>query len=152
LDRPPPASWASPGAAGILVARRAGRWTDRVGVKLVVLAGICSMVAAWVAMGFGELWIAAVVRRRDAARHRPAHGDSPQSNAGQHRGARLTHARKHPLRPAHVERNAVDAFLTSWTSAHYGWLGVCGVAMTATITALLINLGVLPVGKTEAAP
>ena len=45
--------------------------------------------------------------------------------------------------------NAVGAFLTSWTFAHHGWLAVCGVAMTATVIALLIHLGVLPVGKTE---
>ena len=50
-----------PGAAGILVARPAGRLTDRIGLRPVVLAGICSMMAAWVAMGFGEWSIFAVV-------------------------------------------------------------------------------------------
>jgi hypothetical protein len=44
--------------------------------------------------------------------------------------------------------NAVGAFLTSWTFAHFGWLAVCGVAMTASVIALLIHLGVVPVGKT----
>jgi MFS family permease len=44
--------------------------------------------------------------------------------------------------------NAVGAFLMSWTFAHFGWFGVCGVALIAIVIALLIHLGVLPVGKT----
>jgi MFS family permease len=48
-----------PGSAGILVARSAGRWTDRVGVMPVVLVGICSMLAAWIAMGVGAWFLAA---------------------------------------------------------------------------------------------
>jgi hypothetical protein len=35
----------------------------------------------------------------------------------------------------------------SWTFAHYGWLAVCAVGMTAIVIALLIHVGVLPVGK-----
>jgi len=37
--------------------------------------------------------------------------------------------------------NAVGAFLTSWTFAHFGWLAVCGVALIATVAALLVHLG-----------
>jgi MFS family permease len=48
--------------------------------------------------------------------------------------------------------NAVGAFLTSWTFAHFGWLAVCGVAMTAMVIALLIHLGALPVGKVDSPP
>jgi hypothetical protein len=48
--------------------------------------------------------------------------------------------------------NAVGAYLTSWAFAHYGWLAVCGVTMTATVIALLIHLGVLPVGKSAPSP
>ena len=50
-----------PGAAGILVARPAGRWTDRVGLRPVVLAGICFMMAAWIVMAAGIWSIAAIV-------------------------------------------------------------------------------------------
>jgi predicted MFS family arabinose efflux permease len=40
-----------PGAAGILVARPAGRWMDRAGVGPVVLTGIFLMLTAWITMG-----------------------------------------------------------------------------------------------------
>ena len=137
-----------PGAAGIFVARPAGRWTDRAGVMPVVLAGICSMLAAWIAMGFGVWSIAAVVvgailldcglRAAMVANQTLVNSAVPDSRA-----------RGNTLFGLHVwSGNAVGAFLTSWTFAHYGWLAVCGVAMAATVVALLIHLDVLPVGKT----
>ena len=43
--------------------------------------------------------------------------------------------------------NAVGAFLTSTAYALYGWLAVCAIAMTASILALLIQLGIVQVGK-----
>jgi MFS family permease len=138
-----------PGSAGILVARPAGRWTDRAGVMPVVLTGICSMIAAWVAMGFGVWSIAAVVigamlldcglRMAMVANQTLVNSAVPDSRA-----------RGNTLFALHVwSGNAVGAFLMSWTFAHFGWLAVCGVAMTAIIIALLIHSGVIPVGKTE---
>ena len=47
--------------------------------------------------------------------------------------------------------NAVGAFLTSTAFALYGWLAVCAIAMTASICALLIQLGIVPVGKVKPA-
>ena len=44
--------------------------------------------------------------------------------------------------------NAVGAFLSSTAFALYGWLAVCAIAMTASIGALLIHRGILPVGRT----
>jgi predicted MFS family arabinose efflux permease len=138
-----------PGAAGIFVARPAGRWTDRAGVMPVVLTGICSMMAAWVAMGFGVWSIAAVIigailldcglRAAMVANQTLVNSAVPDSRA-----------RANTLFGMHVwGGNAVGAFLMSWTFAHFGWLAVCGVAMTAIIIALLIHLGVLPVAKPE---
>ncbi|HUP94722.1 MAG TPA: MFS transporter [Burkholderiales bacterium] len=138
-----------PGAAGILVARPAGRWTDRAGVMPVVLTGICSMLAAWVAMGFGVWSIAGVVvgavlldcglRAAMVANQTLVNSAVPDSRS-----------RANTLFGLHVwTGNAVGAFLTSWTFAHFGWLAVCGVAMTAIIIALLIHLGYLPVGKSN---
>ncbi|HEY4646834.1 MAG TPA: MFS transporter [Steroidobacteraceae bacterium] len=137
-----------PGAAGILVARPAGRWTDRAGIVPVVLTGICAMLAAWIAMGFGVWSVAAVVigailldcglRTAMVANQTLVNSAVPDSRA-----------RANTLFGVHVwSGNAVGAFLTSWTLAHFGWLAVCGVAMTAIVIALLIHLGVLPVGKT----
>jgi predicted MFS family arabinose efflux permease len=138
-----------PGSAGILVARRSGRWMDRAGVQPVVLAGICSMMAAWVAMGFGVLSIAGVVvgamlldiglRTALVANQTLVNTAVPDSRA-----------RANTLFGLHVwSGNAVGAFLTSWTFAHYGWLAVCGVAMTAIVIALLMHLDVLPIGETD---
>jgi predicted MFS family arabinose efflux permease len=137
-----------PGAAGILVARPAGRWTDRAGVMPVVLTGICTMLTAWIFMGLGVWSVAAVVigaflldsglRAAMVANQTLINSAAPDSRA-----------RANTLFGFHAwGGNAVGAFLTSWTFAHFGWLAVCGVAMTAMVFALLIHLGVLPVGKT----
>ena len=45
--------------------------------------------------------------------------------------------------------NALGAFLMSWAFAQFGWLAVCGVALTATVIALLIHLRIFPVEKTK---
>jgi predicted MFS family arabinose efflux permease len=138
-----------PGAAGILVARPAGRWMDRAGVMPVVMAGIVSMLVAWIIMGFGAWSIAAVVagailldcglRAAMVANQTLVNAAVPDSRA-----------RANTLFGLHVwGGNAVGAFLMSWTFAHFGWFGVCGVALIAIVIALLIHLGVLPVGKTE---
>src|SRR5690606_26750594 len=50
-----------PGAAGILVARPAGRWTDRSGPLPVVTAAACTMLAAWLTFGFSAWTLAAVI-------------------------------------------------------------------------------------------
>jgi len=136
-----------PGAAGILVARPAGRWTDRVGATPVVLAGIVSMLAAWAAMALGVWSIAAVVvgamlldcglRAAMVANQTLINTAAPDSRG-----------RANTLFGVHVwTGNAVGAWLTSWAFAQFGWLAVCGVAMAATVFALLIHLGVLPVGE-----
>jgi predicted MFS family arabinose efflux permease len=136
-----------PGAAGILVTRPAGRWTDRAGVKPVVLAGVVSMLAAWVVMGFGVWSITAVIvgamlldcglRAAMVANQTLINTAVPDSRA-----------RANTLFGVHVwTGNAVGAWLTSWAFAQYGWLAVCGVGMGATLIALLIHLDWLPVGK-----
>ena len=135
-----------PGAAGIFVARPAGRWTDRAGVAPVVLAGIFSMLGAWVAMGAGTWAIAGVVvgailldcglRLAMVANQTLINSAVPDSRA-----------RANTLFGVHVwTGNAVGAYLTSWAFAELGWLAVCGVAMSATVIALLVHLDVLPVG------
>ena len=137
-----------PGAAGILIARPAGRWTDRAGVNPVVLAGTGLMLAAWVVMGFGVWSIAAVIvgamlldcglRAAMVANQTLINTAVPDSRA-----------RANTLFGVHVwTGNAVGAYLTSWAFAEHGWLAVCGVAMMATVVALLVHLDSLPVAKT----
>jgi MFS family permease len=120
---------------------------DRAGIKPVVLTGICAMLAAWIAMGFGVWSVAAVVigailldcglRAAMVANQTLVNSAVPDSRS-----------RANTLFGLLVwSGNAVGAFVMSWTFAHFGWLAVCGVALTATVIALLIHLGVLPVGK-----
>jgi MFS family permease len=138
-----------PGAAGIFVARPAGRWTDHSGVRPVVMASLCSMLCAWIAMGLGVWSVAAVVvgailldcglRAAMVANQTLVNTAVPDSRA-----------RANTLFGLHVWcGNAVGAGIASWVFAHFGWLAVCAVAMTAVVVALLIHLGVLPVGKTS---
>lgn len=129
-----------PGASGILVARPAGRWMDRAGVRPVVLTSIVSMLAAWIAMGFGVWSIAAVVvgamlldcglRAAMVANQTLVNSTVPDSRA-----------RANTLFGLHIwGGNALGAYLASWTFAQFGWLAVCGMALTATIAALLVHL------------
>ena len=138
-----------PGAAGILVARAAGRWTDRIGSRPVVLAGICSMMAAWVVMGLGVLSIVAIImgamlldiglRAVMVANQTLVNSAVPDSRA-----------RANTLFGMHVwSGNATGAFLASWAFAQFGWLAVCGVAMMASIIALLIHLYGVPFGEAD---
>ena len=137
-----------PGASGILVARPAGRWVDRAGVRPVVMTSIISMLAAWIAMGFGLWAIAPLVlgamlldcglRAAMIANQTLVNTAVPDSRA-----------RANTLLGLHIwGGNAVGAYLASSAFAHSGWLAVCGVALTATIVALLIHLRVGPAAKT----
>ncbi|HYH43044.1 MAG TPA: MFS transporter [Burkholderiales bacterium] len=129
-----------PGSSGILIARAAGRWTDRAGLRPVVLVGICSMIAAWVAMAFGDWSIVAIVigaalldiglRAAMVANQTLINSAVPDSRG-----------RSNTVFALHVwTGNSVGAFLASWSFANYGWLAVCGVAMTAIVIALLLHL------------
>jgi predicted MFS family arabinose efflux permease len=136
-----------PGSAGILATRPAGRWMDRAGLRPVVLTGICSLMAAWLAMSFGVWSIIAVfigamlldvgLRTAMVANQTLVNTAVPDSRA-----------RANTVFGLHVwTGNAVGAFLASWSFAHYGWLAVCGVAMMTAVIALLIHLGVVRVGE-----
>lgn len=138
-----------PGAAGILVARPAGRWMDRSGAVPVVTTGVCIMVAAWLAFGFAATSIAFVVlgailldcglRTAMVANQTLVNASVPDSRA-----------RANTIFGMHVwSGNAVGALLTSTAFAMYGWLAVCAIAMTASLGALLIHWGVVPVGRVK---
>lgn len=141
-----------PGAAGILVARPAGRWMDRSGAVPVVTTGIGVMIAAWLVFGFAAWSIVFVVigaicldcglRTAMVANQTLVNTAVPDSRA-----------RANTIFGMHVWcGNAVGAFLTSTAFALYGWLAVCAIAMTASLCALLIHWGVIPVGKASAKP
>ena len=138
-----------PGAAGILVARPAGRWMDRAGSVPVVTTGVCVMIAAWLAFGFAAFSIAFVVlgailldcglRTAMVANQTLINAAVPESRA-----------RANSIFGIHVwGGNATGALLTSTAFAMSGWLAVCAIALAASTTALLIHKGVIPVGRAK---
>ncbi len=136
-----------PGAAGILVARPAGRWMDRSGAAPVVTTGVCVMIAAWLAFGFAAWSIAFValgailldcgLRTAMVANQTLVNSALPDSRA-----------RANTIFGMHVWcGNAVGALLTSTAFAWFGWLAVCAIALAASALALLIHRGFIPLGK-----
>ncbi len=140
-----------PGAAGILVARPAGRWMDRSGAVPVVTTGVCVMISAWLAFGFAATSVAFVVLGAillDCGLRTAMVANQTLINAA----APDARARANTIFGMHVWcGNAVGAFLTSSAFAMYGWLAVCAIAMAASIGALLIHCGIVPVGRVKPA-
>ena len=136
-----------PGAAGILVARPAGRWMDRSGAAPVVTTGVCVMICAWLAFGVSSASIAFVVAGAvmlDCGLRTAMVANQTLVNTA----VKDSRGRANTIFGMHVWcGNAVGAFLASTAFALYGWLAVCAIAMTASIIALLIQLGIVPVGK-----
>jgi predicted MFS family arabinose efflux permease len=138
-----------PGAAGILVARPAGRWMDRSGAAPVVMTGVSVMIAAWLAFGFAPLSIAFMVlgailldcglRTAMVANQTLVNSAAPDSRA-----------RANTIFGMHVWcGNAVGAFVMSTAYALHGWYAVCAIALAASAGALLIHKGIIPIGKAK---
>jgi predicted MFS family arabinose efflux permease len=129
-----------PGAAGILVARPAGRWTDRSGPMKVVTTALCTMAAAWVAFGFSAWSMVAVVAGAillDCALRAAMVANQTLVNTV----VPDARARANTIFGTHVwAGNATGAFLASSVFAHFGWLAVCAVAFTATSLALAVHV------------
>jgi predicted MFS family arabinose efflux permease len=136
-----------PGAAGILIARPAGRWMDRSGPAPVVTSGVGMMICAWLAFGLSAASIAFVVAGAlmlDCGLRTAMVANQTLINAAMHD----SRGRANTIFGMHVWcGNAVGAFLASTAFALHGWLAVCAIAMTASVFALLIQLGIVPVGK-----
>jgi predicted MFS family arabinose efflux permease len=132
-----------PGAAGILVARPAGRWTDRSGPLKVVTAAVIVMLTAWIVLGFSMVTIVAAVagvilldcalRAAMVANQTLVNSIVPDSRA-----------RANTVFGTHVwAGNATGALVASAAFAHAGWLGVCAAAIVATCAALLLHFRAL---------
>jgi len=126
-----------PGAAGVLVARPAGRLADRRGVRGVVTAGICLVLAAYLTFGLAVLSVAAVVvgailqdfglRAAMVANQTLVTGADPE-----------TRSRANTVFALHVwGGNATGAFIASTAWTHAGWLGVCASGVVAALVALI---------------
>ena len=126
-----------PGAAGVLVARPAGRLADRRGVHGVVTAGICLVLAAYLTFGLAVLSVAAVVvgailqdcglRAAMVANQTLVTGSDPE-----------TRSRSNTVFALHVwGGNATGAFIASTAWTYAGWLGVCAGGVVAALVALI---------------
>jgi predicted MFS family arabinose efflux permease len=129
-----------PGAAGILVARPAGRWMDRKGVGPVVTTGIALVMAAYLVFGFGVTTIAAIVagavlldsglRAAMVANQAFVTGVDAE-----------TRSRSNTVFSVHNWGGyATGAFLASIAWSRFGWLGVCAVGIVASAAALALYL------------
>lgn len=129
-----------PGAAGIFVARPAGRWTDRSGAVTVVTIAIVTMVAAWIVLAFGAWTLSAIVvgvMLLDCALRSAMVANQTLANTV----VPHARARANTIFGTHVwAGNSTGAFLASNAFAHYGWPAVCAVALCASSAALAIHL------------
>jgi len=130
---------AIPGAAGLLLARSAGRWTDRHGAFPVVTMGVCLVLAAYVVFAFAPSWVGAAIagavlldcglRSALVANQTLITSVAPEARS-----------RFNTVFGAHIwGGNAVGAFLASTALAQYGWLAVCAIAVSASCIALLVQ-------------
>ena len=129
---------AIPGAAGILVSRAAGRWTDRSGAAPVVMAASLGVIVAFAVLAFASLSVVAVMigailldaglRAAMVANQTLVIGISPEA-----RGRAST------VLMVHVwGGNAVGAWMASMALTGFGWLAVCGLCFSAAALALMI--------------
>jgi predicted MFS family arabinose efflux permease len=129
-----------PGAAGILVARPAGRWMDLKGVGPVVTTGIALVIGAYLVFGFGIVAIGAIVagavlldsglRAAMVANQAFVTGADPE-----------TRSRSNTVFSVHNWAGyATGAFVASIAWSRFGWLGVCAVGVVASGAALAVYL------------
>ena len=129
-----------PGAAGLLIARPAGRWMDRSGARPVVVTGIGCLFAAWMTLGLSAWSVVVVIvgavlldcglRASMVANQTLVNSAVPEARS-----------RANTLFGAHVwSGNAMGAFLASSAFARFGWLAVCTICMLAAGLALGMHL------------
>jgi predicted MFS family arabinose efflux permease len=128
-----------PGAAGVLIARAAGRWMDRSGVRPVVSAGAALVIVAFVVFSLAGWLVAAVavgaalldcgLRAAMVANQAYIIGLDPSARS-----------RSNTVLAVHIwGGNATGAFVASTAWTLVGWLGVCAVGIVAASTALVVQ-------------
>jgi len=128
-----------PGAAGLLVARPAGRALDRHGPGPVVVAGIAVFASAFIVLALGAYTFIAVLigavlldcglRAAMVANQTLVTSVDPSARS-----------RLNTLFQAHMwGGNAAGAVVASAVLTQAGWVAVCGVALTSAIAALALQ-------------
>jgi predicted MFS family arabinose efflux permease len=129
-----------PGAAGILVARPAGRWMDLRGAGPIITTGIALVIAAYAVFSFGVLWagalaLGAVLLDCGLRAAMVANQTTVNSLAADAR------SRSNTVFGVSVwTGNATGAFLASTALAYSGWLAVCALSILAATAALGVQL------------
>jgi MFS family permease len=131
---------AIPGAAGALLARPAGRWMDRHGVRPTVIAATCMVIAAYLA--YGLVWVSVASVAVAAALL-----DSGVRSAAVANQTLITNlnpaarSRSNTVYTAHTFGGyAVGAFVATLAWVHAGWAGVCATGLILAVAALLLRL------------
>jgi predicted MFS family arabinose efflux permease len=129
-----------PGAAGVLVARPAGRWVDLYGAGPIVRAGIALIIVSWAVFALGVWWAAALaigaaVLDCGLRASMVANQTVINSLAADARSRSNT-----VFGLAVWSGNATGAFVASSALAHAGWLAVCGICALAAAAALVVQL------------
>jgi predicted MFS family arabinose efflux permease len=131
---------AIPGAAGILIARPAGRWLDLRGPAPIVTSGIALILAAYGVFVFGVWWPAALaagaalldcgLRAAMVANQTVVNSLVPEARS-----------RSNTVFGLSVwSGNAIGAFIATSALAHSGWLMVCVISALAAVLALGVQL------------
>ena len=129
-----------PGAAGILIARPAGRWTDLRGAGPIVALGAALIIAAYVVLAVGLWWVPAIalgailldcgLRAAIVPNQTLVNTLAPDARS-----------RSNTVFGISVwSGNAAGAFVASTALAHGGWLAVCLIAALSASTALAVQL------------
>jgi predicted MFS family arabinose efflux permease len=131
---------AIPGAAGILIARPAGRWLDLRGPGPIVTTGIALIFAAYGVFAFGLWWPAALavgaalldcgLRAAMVANQTIVNSLAPDARS-----------RSNTVFGLSVwSGNAIGAFIATSALAHSGWLAVCALSALAAALAFGVQL------------
>ena len=128
-----------PGAAGVLIARTAGRTMDRRGAGPVVATGIALVMAAFAVFALGQWWVAALAL--GAALLDCGLRAAMVANQTLVTSADATaRSRFNTVFAAHIwGGNALGAFLATTALTRVGWLAVCVLAFASATLALLMQ-------------
>jgi predicted MFS family arabinose efflux permease len=129
-----------PGAAGVLIARPAGRWMDVRGPYPVVSLGISLVLAAFIALLFGARWITALVIGAalldSGLRSAMVANQTLVSSFSAEARSRVT-----TLFISQIwAGNAVGAFIGSTALKHGGWQAMCTLSILFVLAALALQL------------
>jgi predicted MFS family arabinose efflux permease len=129
-----------PGAAGILVARPAGRWMDLRGPWLIVTLGISLVLVAYAVFALGIWWVIALPIGAALLDCGLRSAMVPNQTVVNSLAADARSRSNTVFGMSVWTGNALGAFVASTVFAASGWLAVCGISAFAALLALGVQL------------